>query len=122
MDDQGAIEPARCDCAFSAAGFTEKLSEISSVGKLTGQGITLVGSDVQRILEEVLPARFGGLPTDYQLVEKDGGSQTQLCLRISPRVRLSAPGQVKEVFLRELEKLHGGGSAAPLLRHSEGLE
>jgi hypothetical protein len=33
--------------------------------------MTFLDSDVIRILEDVLPARFGGGPTDYQLVEEE---------------------------------------------------
>ena len=42
---------------------------IRSFRKLTGEGMTLVGSEILRLLEEVLPARFGGSSTDYQLHE-----------------------------------------------------
>jgi hypothetical protein len=33
--------------------------------------MTFLDTDVIRVLEEVLPARFGGGPTDYQLVEEE---------------------------------------------------
>ena len=33
--------------------------------------MTFLDSDVIRVLEEVLPARFGGGPTDFQLVEQE---------------------------------------------------
>ena len=108
MDDAGVIGPARCDCAFSKAGFTEQISEIHSYGKLTGQGITLVGADVLRILEEVLPQKFGGTPGDYQLVEADTGRQTEITLRVSPRTGVTSTEEVREGFLQEVRKLYGG--------------
>ena len=40
-----------------------------------------------RILEEVLPKRFGGTPLDYQLLEsEDGGGLTRVSLLIGPAV------------------------------------
>ena len=88
-EDCGTIEPATCDCLFSRVGFTEQICDIGSFGKLTGQGMTLVGTDVVRILEERMPASLGGLPGDYQLVEHEGTAQTQLTLRVSPRAGVS---------------------------------
>jgi hypothetical protein len=34
-------------------------------------GVTLIGNELLRILEEVLPARFGGTPLDYQMMEQE---------------------------------------------------
>ena len=122
MDDSAVLEPATCDCTFSRLGLTTRLRNIFSFGKLTGQGMTLVGTDIVRLLEEVLPRRFGGGPGDYQLVEIDGPSQTRLCFRVSPRVRLDFPEQLKECFLRELRGLTGGAVASRVWKNSEALE
>ena len=62
MDDSGVLEPATCDCSLSAMGFNQQVSNIYSYGKLTGQGMTLLGGDVLNILEKALPERFGGHP------------------------------------------------------------
>ncbi len=49
--------------------------------------MTIVGTDFVRILEEVLPRKYGGAATDYQLLEEeDNRGQTQLSLIISPAV------------------------------------
>jgi hypothetical protein len=122
MGDSGVIEPAHCDCLFTRLGFTEQVRDISSFGKLTGQGMTLVGTDIVRILEEALPARLGGSPGDYQLVEHEGGAQTQLTLRISPRAGISDPAKAKECFLREIRQLYGGTLAARTWSHAEGVD
>jgi hypothetical protein len=37
------------------------------------QGMTFLGHDLIRPVEEVLPAQFGGGPTDYQSVEVERG-------------------------------------------------
>lgn len=52
-------------------GWTLHLHGIRSVEKLTAAGMTFLDSDVIRVLEEVLPGRFGGGPTHYQLVEEE---------------------------------------------------
>jgi hypothetical protein len=122
MDDSGVIEPAHCDCLFSRFGFTRRVRDVNSFGKLTGQGMTLVGTDIVRILEEAMPARLGGAPGDYQLVEREGAAQTQLSLRVSPRVRVSSPGKIKECFLGELRRHYGGTLAARTWSHAEAVD
>ena len=121
MDDSGVIEPATCQCAYSAAGMTTQIRNIFSYGKLTGQGVTLVGSDVVRILETTLPLRFGGAPGDYQLVEREGERQTELVLRVSPRTGMAATDDIRDFFLGELRRCYGGTLAARLWKHSSGL-
>jgi hypothetical protein len=122
MDDSGRVAPIQCDCAYSRMGFDLQITDISSYGKLTGQGVTLVGTQVVEVLEQTLPARFGGSPTDYQLVEQEGPVQTQLVLRVNPRVKGATPERVKEVFLHEIERFRGGTGAARLWRHTGGLQ
>ena len=68
-------------------GLRTHLSEIRSFEKLTGEGASFARGNVQRILEETLPARFGGTSVDYQLAEEESSdSATRLVLRISPSV------------------------------------
>jgi hypothetical protein len=122
MDDAGVIEPASCDCLFSRLGFKQQVRDIFSFGKLTGQGMTLVGTDLVMILEEALPSRLGGAPGDYQLVEREGAAQTQLTLRVSPRVRVSSAEKIRECFLSELRGYYGGTLAARTWSHAEAVE
>ncbi len=122
MDDAGVLAPATCDCTFSRAGFTTQIRDIFSYGKLTGQGVTLASADILHILEEVLPARFGGGPTDYQLVEEDGAHQARVILRVSRRVPLSSPEALRGCFLRELRQLQGGAGASRLWRSTQAVE
>ncbi|MFI5167674.1 MAG: hypothetical protein ACHQQS_13735 [Thermoanaerobaculales bacterium] len=86
-DDSGTLERRTCGCPLESYGFPLHVREIRSYRKLTGEGVTLLGSDMIRILEEVLPARFGGTPLDFQLVEEeDSGGFTRLVLRVHPRL------------------------------------
>jgi len=121
MDDSGVIKPVECDCVFRSVGFTDGAFDISSFGKLTGMGMTLVGTDVVNLLEDVLPARFGGGPGDYQLVEEEGQRQTELVLRISPRLGGVSLQAVEEFFLAEIRSFYGGALASRVWKHAGAL-
>ncbi len=62
-----------------------------------------------RILEETLSARFGGIATDYQLVEdEDPGGRPEIRLVVPPRLGPVEPAAVVTAFLEAL----GDGSGA----------
>ena len=68
-------------------GWRTHLHSIRSPEKLTVAGMSFLDVDVVRALEQVLPARFGGGPTDYQLVEDIGaGDHPRLRLLVNPTV------------------------------------
>ncbi|MGO9231685.1 MAG: hypothetical protein ACLQKA_21040 [Bryobacteraceae bacterium] len=121
MDDAGILEPVDCDCEYSRAGMNQRIRDMYSYGKLTGQGITLLGGDIAHILESALPKRFGGGPGDYQLVEYDGARQSQVELRISPRVSAVPPAEVRDFLLQEIRGCYGGTIASRVWTHSGGL-
>lgn len=100
MDDYGIVEERHCGCELEAYGYTTHLRQIRSYSKLTGEGVTLIGSEVVRILEEVLPARFGGSPLDYQLLEQeDEQGLTRLYLVVSPRVHIADESEVVRALM-----------------------
>jgi len=108
-DDYGVIETRSCGCPLESYGFTEHVRHIRSFRKLSGEGVTLVGSEMLHILEEVLPARFGGSPLDYQLLEEeDEQGFTRLSLLINPKIDIENEGEVIEAVLEAL----GQGSVA----------
>jgi hypothetical protein len=75
--------------------------------------VTLIGNDMLRILEEILPARFGGSPLDYQLTEQeDARGLTRLYLVISPRIEIADEQQVIETVLNTLSESSPMGDAA----------
>jgi hypothetical protein len=103
-DDYGVIETRSCGCLLEAYGFTEHFRYIRSFSKLTGHGMTLIGSDMVRILEEVLPARFGGSPLDYQLAEvEDEQGLTRLEIFVDPRVAIADEAGVINLVLESLD-------------------
>jgi hypothetical protein len=122
MDDSGVLEKTSCDCTYAAAGFTTLIRDIHSFGKMTGYGVTLVGTGIVRILEEVLPRRFGGCATDYQLVEWDGRDQTRVTLRVGHRVPVSSLAAVRDCFLRELRAFNSGQLASRIWRDAQAIE
>lgn len=114
IDDYGTIENRSCGCPLESYGFTDHLLHVRSFRKLTGEGVTLVGNEMVHILEEVLPARFGGSPTDYQLLEEeDEQGFTRLSLLVSPSV-----GAIDEevIINAVMEGLERSSVAADLAR------
>jgi hypothetical protein len=85
-DDYGVLTERECGCLFGGLGYTRHLHGIHSYDKLTSGGMTFVGSDVAALLDEALPARFGGAPTDYQFVEEEDEGIPKVSIVVSPRV------------------------------------
>lgn len=109
MGDAAVLEERSCGCPVEAVGWRQHLSFIRSFEKLTSGGVTFLGADVIRVLEEALPARFGGRPTDYQLVESEGESGLPLLtLRVDPRVGALADDDVAAAFFDEIARGNGG--------------
>jgi hypothetical protein len=122
MDDAGTIGPAACNCGLRALGLAKQVDNIYSYGKLTGQGMTLVGGDVLNILEKRLPERFGGAPTDYQLVEREGSYQTEIELRVHPRLGLTSEKKVRQFFLEQLTQVNSGSMTRRHWTETEGFQ
>jgi phenylacetate-coenzyme A ligase PaaK-like adenylate-forming protein len=100
LDDFGIVEERDCGCPMYQMGFTTHIRQMSSFRKLTGEGVTLVGSDMVHILEHVLPSKFGGSLLDYQLVEEENEQGfTKLMLYIAPSVFIDDESVVLETFL-----------------------
>ncbi len=103
--DWGVIETRSCGCKLEELGFTDHIHNIRSFDKLTGEGMTVVGTDLVRIIEEVLPAKFGGASTDYQMVEEeDEQGHTKMSLLVSPEVGEIDEAELTQTLLAELGK------------------
>ena len=104
-DDCGEVEERSCGCFFEEVGLTTHVHHIRSFSKVTTLGRNVLGSDFVRILEEVLPARFGGSPVDYQLLEEEGEDGTiRLTLLINPDVGEVDDAQVVDVVMAQLRE------------------
>jgi hypothetical protein len=105
IGDYGALERRDCGCLLGATGLRLHLSGIRSFEKLTGEGVSFVSSNLIRILEEVLPAQFGGSSLDYQLVEEEREQGTfRLALLASPRLGSIDEHALRAAFLAELRR------------------
>jgi hypothetical protein len=113
LGDEAVVSSRRCGCAVERIGWETHLSGIRSYEKLTAGGMTFLDQDVIRILDEVLPARFGGGPTDYQLVEDemvDGRPRVRLF--VHPALGPLDPASVVRAFL---DAIGADGSASRIM-------
>ncbi|MGH7358965.1 MAG: hypothetical protein ACREJR_09135, partial [Candidatus Rokuibacteriota bacterium] len=109
LGDQAELESRACGCPLEGFGWTTHLHTIRSYEKVTAGGMAFLDVDVIRVLEETLPGRFGGGPTDYQLVEEEeAGGAPRVVLRVHPGVGPQDPQRLAEAFLEAI----GAESAA----------
>ena len=101
--DYGTVDRRACACKLGALGLTTHLSRIRSFEKLSGEGMTFVQTDLLWVLEEVLPAHFGGTSADYQVLEEERADGIlRLLLVVSPRVGPVDAKRVRHTFLEAL--------------------
>jgi hypothetical protein len=106
IGDHATLETRRCGCLFDTFGYDQHLHSIRSFEKLTGEGVTFVGADLFHVIEGILPKRFGGTVTDYQLVEEQnahGGACYSLL--VSPEVEALDESALVAAFLDELGRV-----------------
>jgi hypothetical protein len=103
MGDRARVSTRACGCAMETFGWTTHLCDIRSFEKLSAGGLTFDDGAVVGILEDVLPGRFGGGPTDYQLVEESGEcGHARLRLLVDPRIGEVDAAAVRDAFLDAL--------------------
>jgi len=67
--------------------------------------MTFIGTDLLRIIDETLPARFGGSSTDYQMVEEeDSGGHTSMTILVCPDVGSIDETELIQTVLAEIGK------------------
>jgi hypothetical protein len=110
MGDRATLSRRNCGCGLERDGWGLHLHDVRSFEKLTAGGITLLDVDVIRVLEEVLPARFGGRPQDWQLVERIDGDRArpEVALVVDPSIGLLVDAEVINVFLAAIGGGNGG--------------
>ncbi|MGH2372902.1 MAG: hypothetical protein ACRDIC_05420 [bacterium] len=115
-DDFGDVTIRRCGCIWDELGMHTHLSAIRSFSKLTGEGVTVLGTDCVRILEQVLPQAFGGRSIDYQLLEaEDDEHMTRIYLVVSPVVGPIDEARIRARFIEELGGRNRSQSVMPPL-------
>jgi hypothetical protein len=107
--DQAEIVDRPCGCAMEQLGWTTRFHTIRSFEKLTAGGMTFLDREIIRVLEEVLPSRFGGGPNDYQLVEsEDEHGAPRLDLLVAPALGPLDHDEIRRTFLEAI----GAGAGA----------
>jgi hypothetical protein len=67
--------------------------------------MNFIDSDVTKVLDEVLPARFGGSPTDFQILEEENEDGVPvLKLLVRPSVEFLNEDEVIETFIRGISR------------------
>jgi hypothetical protein len=107
--DFGVMNQRSCGCALEKAGFTTHVHTIRNYEKLTAGGVQFLGEDIIELVEEVLPARFGGSSTNYQFVEEQDGAVTQVSIYVSPRLGEVRETDIVRAVLTHLAGANGGG-------------
>ncbi|HYB90815.1 MAG TPA: hypothetical protein VEC38_07205 [Candidatus Binataceae bacterium] len=100
--DSAAIESRSCGCVFGQLGYLTHLHHIRSYEKVSGEGMYFLGAELAALVEDFLPRRFGGAPTDYQFVHEQRGGMTRVRLLISSKVGALDTAEVRDAVLRQL--------------------
>jgi len=109
MGDRGVLGERECGCPMAQLGWTHHVHSLRSDEKLTAAGMTFHDADVIRVLEETLVGRFGGGPTDYQLLEEeDAAGRPRLRLLVHPRVPGFDASAIADTFLEGIGAGPGG--------------
>ncbi len=120
LGDRAVVDEGRCGCQWEEIGLTTHLRRVSSFRRSKTEGMTVSARALSRVVEEVLPARYGGSSVDYQWIEEeDGSSFTRLWLRIDPRVGPLNEAEMVDVILAELRPVEGGSLAAEMWRQAQ---
>jgi hypothetical protein len=108
LGDQAIASTRACGCPLEELGWVTHLRAIRSYEKLTAGGMTFLDADLVRVLEEVLPAHFGGGPTDYQLEEDEAvDGRPRLRLIVNPSVGTLDERKVVATFLEAIAPGNG---------------
>jgi hypothetical protein len=108
LGDRAVLTTRACGCPLERLGWSSHLHTIRSDEKLTAGGMTFLDSDVIRVMEEVLPSRFGGAPTDYQLVDAEGeDGRPRLRLLVHPSIGPVDSRTIVETFLSAIGRSGG---------------
>jgi hypothetical protein len=122
VGDYGVLEDRDCGCPVRALGLGPTLHGVRSREKLTSEGMTFGGEGLLELVETILPRRFGGHATDYQLVEEEEAGLTRVSVVVSPRVGPLDEQEVASVVLDSLGLRHATWKmAAELWRQGQTL-
>jgi hypothetical protein len=111
IGDNGRLMQRSCGCLLGELGMTLHVSWIRSPAKLTGEGMALLGGELDEAVAACIE-RVGGSPNDYQFWEQgDGPGATRLMLAVTPELAVDEDRFVDQV----LDELRTKAMAGPLV-------
>ena len=119
--DYAVLQERDCGCLWDELGFKLHIHQVRSYEKLTSQGVMFMDSMLHELLEDVLPARFGGGPIDYQLVEEEEDGIPRVSVLVSPRLGPVDEAAVVDIVLKSLSFADWSRRGANLWRQSDTL-
>jgi hypothetical protein len=108
--DYATVTVRDCGCALGSLGLATHLTWIRSYDKLTSEGVTFMGERLIQLLEQDLPARFGGTVGDYQIVEEEEGGLTKVSVLVASRIGTVDEDALLSTVVRTLRQNHHSGS------------
>ncbi len=122
IGDEAVMEPATCGCPLAELGWGTTLRQLRSYAKLTAGGMNVLDADMLDVLDDVLPRRFGGGPTDYQVVEdEDDQGRPLVQVLVHPRLGALDTRAVAEALLGAIGSGHGVERVTELAWRDAGL-
>jgi hypothetical protein len=104
--DRGEVSTSRCGCPLEALGWRTRLQAVRSFGRLKLAQLTIADDLLITLLEQCLPAWFGGRAGSYQLVEEQLQIDGQRRLRLLVDAAISAePAQIRQRLLDAMAEL-----------------
>jgi hypothetical protein len=108
LGDYATVSRRRCGCLLDRLGFDTHLHDVRSWEKLNSAGVTFLGTELLTLVEQVLPARFGGSAVDYQFVEEEVAGLPRVSLLVHPRLDGVDAAAVIDTVLTSLDACPGG--------------
>jgi hypothetical protein len=106
IGDTGIVQKNRCGCLLDEIGFDTHLLRVQSLSRVTSEGTATCYRELLHIIEDVLPAKYGGTSIDYQWVEvEDNSSLTRLLLRVAPHIGPVKEADIVNDILAELRQI-----------------
>jgi len=123
IGDFGRLNIKPCRCLLGDLGMDVHISEVRSYDKLTGEGMTLLGSELNDIVGEMIE-KAGGGPDDYQFWEaQDSRGLNKLIIAISPEIRNLDEKDFIDSILKKLKsKDIGSNIASQIWRQADTLQ
>ena len=118
LGDYATVTRRRCGCLYEELGFTTHLHDVRSWEKLNSAGVTFLGTELIALIEDTLPARFGGHAMDYQFVEAEEAGLPKVSLLVHPRLGGIDDAAVMDVVFTALRECPGGGLMSDTWRES----